>query len=532
MSKPFYVLGVTHPISWNNAACLLKDGRLVAMAEEERFNRFKHSPRVPPLRAIDYCLGEAGIGLDDVGAIGVGWDQGATWLPSFDLKRYNVGKHYLNQLPFKVDGKRARLVNHHVAHALSAFFSSGFPEANLISLDASGGYDSGLLGVGRGRAIEEFHRISNDSSWGVLYGYFTRQLGFRPHSDEGKVMGLAAFGTPQGAFPFIDFGQDVPLIDREGLKKHLSKIPLRDWKAPLDQGHKDLAATLQWNFEKAILQMAAWLHKKTGLKSVCMGGGCALNCSTNGKVLLEPFVDKIFVQPAAHDASTALGAAFHVHAEVTRERPDFVMDHAYWGPAFTNAQVKTALDKGLVPNVRKSQDIAKDVADLLADGKVVGWFQGRMEIGPRALGGRSILADPRTIAMKDRVNNRVKNREPWRPFAPSFLAEAFAPYVRKPHPSPFMILAFQGQDGWIGKLPAAAHVDKTIRVQTVEKAAHPRYWALIDAFNRKTGVPCLLNTSFNVAGQPIVCTPFDAISTFFACGLDVLAIEDYLVVKG
>ena len=531
MSKPFYVLGVTHPISWNNAACLLKDGKLVAMAEEERFNRFKHAPRVAPIQAIQYCLGEAGIPLEDVDAIGIGWDQGATWLPSFDLKRYNVGKHYLRQLPFPVDGKRARLVNHHVAHALSAFYSSGFEEANVISLDASGGYDSGLLGAGRGKDLEEFHRVPNDSSWGVLYGQFTRVLGFRPHSDEGKVMGLAAFGTPQGAFPFIDFDEGIPRIDREGMKRHLAKLPSRGWQEPLSQAHKDLAATLQWNFEKAVRQMAAWLHGKTGLRSVCLGGGCALNCSTNGKVLLEPFVDRIFVQPAAHDASTALGAAFRVHVEVTGARPDFVLEHAYWGPSFSSAQVKTALDRALVKNCRKSSDLAGDVSALLAEGKVVGWFQGRMEIGPRALGGRSILADPRRIEAKDHVNHRVKNREPWRPFAPSFLSESFAPYVEKPHPSPFMILAFQGKPGWIEKLPAAAHVDRTIRVQTVEKAAHPRYWALIEAFAGRTGVPCLLNTSFNVAGQPIVCTPFDAISTFFACGLDVLAIEDWLVFK-
>ena len=245
----------------------------------------------------------------------------------------------------------------------------------------------------------------------------------------------------------------------------------------------------------------------------------------------QTFVERIFVQPAAHDASTALGAAFAVHAEVTGDRPDFRLDHAYWGPAYTSEQVKTALDRGLVKNVRKSPDIAQEAADLLADGKVLGWFQGRMEMGPRALGGRSILADPRTLAMKDRVNNRVKNREPWRPFAPSFLAERFAPYVEKPHPSPFMILAFRGKEGWIEKLPGAAHVDRTIRVQTVEKTANPRYWDLISAFEKRTGVPCLLNTSFNVAGQPIVCSPFDAISTFFACGLEVLAIEDWLVFK-
>ncbi len=531
MSKPFYVLGVTHPISWNNAACLLKDGTLVAMAEEERFNRFKHSPRVPPLQAIAYCLSEAGIPLERVDAMGVGWDQGATWLPNFDFKRYNVAKHYLNQLPFKVDGKKARLVNHHRAHALAAFFASGFQESTVISLDASGGYDSGLLGVGRGAKLEELHRVPNDSSWGVLYGQYTRVLGFRPHSDEGKVMGLAAFGTPQGPFPFLSFGADIPVIDREGMKRHLAKIPVRDAQAPLEQSHKDLAATLQWNFETAVIRMARWLHEKTGIRNVSMGGGCALNCSTNGKVLMEGFVDRIFVQPAAHDASTALGAAFSVHEEITGERPDFTMDHAYWGPSYTSGQVETALQKGLVKNYRKSSDISADTAELLADGKVVGWFQGRMEIGPRALGGRSILADPRKLETKDRVNNRVKNRESWRPFAPSFLAESFAPFVDKPHPSPFMILAFRGKEGYIEKLPAAAHVDRTIRVQTVEKTANPRYHALIDAFGRKTGVPCLLNTSFNVAGQPIVCTPFDALSTFFACGLDVLAIEDYLVFK-
>lgn len=530
---PLRILGVTHPLSWNNAACLLVDGELVAFVEEERLNRLKHSPRVPPLRAIDYCLKTGNTTLDQVDHIAIGWDHGTSPPPwGFGRKRYHVSQHHLHTLPFDIGAPRVHFVNHHISHALSSFLFSGFPEANVISLDATGGDSSGLLGVGRGIDLEVVQPIANDTSWGVFYGMVTGVLGFRPHSDEGKVMGLAAYGTPHPEWiDFIDWDRAVPWIHRKGMKAFVGRQPQRDANAPLVTFHKDLAATLQAVFERGVLQMAKFLHDRTGLKTFCLGGGCALNCSANGRLLREPYVDDLFVQPAAHDASTALGAAAFVHAKLTGQRPKSVFRHAYWGPQFSSDDVAALLRRAKIARHERPSDIEGAAADLLAQGRILGWFQGRMEVGPRALGGRSILADPRTPQMKDRVNKDVKGREPWRPFAPSFLDDAFAPFVTKPHPSPFMILAFQGTPGHIEKIPAAAHIDRTIRVQTVSKETNPRYHGLIRKFREKTGVPALLNTSFNIAGQPIVCTPFDALSTFFASGLDALVMEDYIVWK-
>jgi carbamoyltransferase len=529
---PLRILGVTHPISWNNGACLLVDGELVAMVEEERLNRFKHAPRVPPLRSIRYCLEAGRCSIDSIDHFAVGWDHGTYWMPGVGFKRYQVSKHYLHMLPFDPGGRNVHFVNHHEAHALASFLFSGFPEANVISLDATGGRESGLLGVGRGTKLDTLHRVSNDSSWGILYGTITDVLGFASHSDEGKVMGLAAYGTADpDAMDFIDWDREIPWIDRKRFKKYVSALKRRHPKEPLADDHKDLAATVQQTLERALVQMSCYLHDQSRLTAFCLGGGCALNCSANGKLLREAHVKDLFVHPAAHDVSTALGAAAKVHAEITGERPSTEFTHAYWGPAYSGDEVERLLKQAHLKRYERPSDIAEATADLLADGKIVGWFQGRMEVGPRALGGRSILADPTDPAMKDRVNQQVKGREPWRPFAPSFLSEKFEPYVERPHRSPFMILAFQGKKGMIEKIPSAAHVDGTVRVQTVYRETHPRYHALISAFEKRKGVPALLNTSFNVAGQPIVCSPFDAVSTFYASGLDALAIEDFLLAK-
>jgi carbamoyltransferase len=277
--------------------------------------------------------------------------------------------------------------------------------------------------------------------------------------------------------------------------------------------------------------MAESLHRRTGYTDLCMAGGTALNCSNNGKLLSLPYVKRIFVQPAAADCGTALGAAVHAHVKLTGERPKTKFNHLYWGPEFTNDEIEIALKQAKVP-YRKVDSIGREAAKLINENKIVGWFQGRMEVGPRALGGRSILANPTQPHMKDAVNNNVKFREPWRPFAPSILAEHMEEYFGTQHPSPFMILAFQARDEVKHKIPAALHVDGTGRPQTVEKETNPRYWDLINEFKALTGVPVVMNTSFNVAGQPIVCTPKDALGTFYICGLDALAIGDFIVEKG
>ncbi len=540
------ILGITHPISWNNSACILVDGNLVAWVEEERLNRIKHAPRMAPKLAMDYCLRQANVTLDQVDYIAVGFDsavraalgnlrtdenlltslnQAAMWLRD--------GLLYEKKIPLEdYDRSRVVFVNHHQAHASSSFFASGFQDANILSLDGSGGNESGMLGVGHGAQIEIFKTISNRSSWGLMYEEITDKLGFRRHSGEGKVMGLAAYGIPNPkGLPFVNWEGDIPLIDPDGRKKFINAVPPRKKEDPITSYHKDLAATLQDTLERAGILMAEYLYKKTGLRRLCLAGGTALNCSMNGKLALLPFVDDIFIQPAAYDAGTALGAAMSVHVEKTGSRPPWKMEHAYWGPEYSNEEIEECLQAFSNFPYKKSEDIFGETAHLLAEGKIVGWFQGRSEIGPRALGNRSILANPSLPEMKDRVNNQVKHREPWRPFAPSVLEEQVARYVERPMPSPYMILAFNALAKHQPEIIAAAHVDGTIRPQTVSRETNPRYWRLIKCFEEITGIPAVLNTSFNVDSQPIVNTPQEAIDTFINCGIEILAIGDFLVWK-
>ena len=540
------ILGITHPISWNNAACILVDGQLIAWVEEERLNRIKHAPRMAPRLAMDYCLKQAGIKLGQVDYIAVGFDsvmravlgtlrseerflsglnQAAMWLRD--------GITYEKKLPLEgYDRSRVVFVNHHQAHAASAFYASGFPESNILSLDGSGGNESGILGFGQGTKIEIFKTVSNRGSWGLMYEEITEKLGFRRHSGEGKVMGLAAYGTPDPkGLPFVNWDGDFPVIDPETRKTFVNAIQPRKKEDPITDYHENLAATLQDTLERAGKCMADYLYNKTGIRRLCLAGGTALNCSMNGKLALLPFVDEIFIQPAAYDAGTALGAAMTVYVEKTGNWPDWKMEHAYWGPEFTNEEIEEALKAFSNYPYKKSSNIFSETAQILADGKIVGWFQGRSEVGPRALGNRSILANPSLPEMKDRVNNQVKHRESWRPFAPSVLEERVDRYVANPMPSPFMILAFNALPERQAEIVAAAHVDGTIRPQTVSKATNPRYWQLIKRFEEITGIPAVLNTSFNVDSQPIVNTPEEAIDTFINCGIEVLAIGDFLVWK-
>ena len=490
-------------------------------------------PRIAPKWSIKYCLDTAGCSLDDVDLIAVGWDgevrNSKFWFAS---KRYHRYQQLMTGMPFHRGDGRIRYVNHHLSHALSSYYASGFSNANVISLDASGGQEFGLLGYGEGDDFEVLERFSKGRSWGRFYGTFTQILGFTPHSDEGKVMGLAAYGTPDpDLFKFIDWDAKLPTVRKDLLNKQLSDFQCRNPGDELTDYHKNLAATVQYNLEQAVIRMSEYLHQKTGSSAVCMGGGCALNCSANGKVLQQPHVQDIFIQPAAHDASTALGAAMKVYRDEFGSAPDCKMEHAYWGPEFSDEEILTAIKMAKISRYRKADNLALEVAQLIYDNKVVGWFQGRMEIGPRALGGRSILGNPKNPEMKDIINKYVKNREPWRPFAPSMLEEAFGPYVEDPYDSPFMILAFKATDEKVQDIISASHVDKTVRVQTVKKHTNKPYWELISAFHELSGVPAVLNTSFNVAGQPIVHTPFDAIGTFYGCGLDYLAIGNYIIEK-
>ncbi len=523
------ILGVTHPISWFNAACILVDGKLIAMSEEERFTRFKYAKGgIAPEKSIEFCLKKAGVTLDDVDYFAVGWES----MKHHKKKEQHIWDYLLKQLPFGHEEKKIKFVRHHVAHALSSYYVSGFNHSNVLSIDGSGGDESGILAIGENDELRIIKTIPNRSSLGHLYGLITKALGFEYHREEGKVMGLAAYGQPiENEFTFIDWDNVVPIMDKKGFKKYFNNVTTRKNGEELNQYHKDLAATVQHTLEKAALQMSSYLYNITGSKNLCMSGGCALNCSMNGVLLRSDHVDSIFVQPAANDAGTALGAALSVYKDVVGHRPDIILEQPYYGPDYTNEEVEYELKRYKLNNYKRCNDIAKETATLIADNKTVGWFQGRMEFGPRALGGRSILANPKNKEMKDIINKSVKGREPWRPFAPSFLAEDYNAYVKQPYNSPFMIIAFQAVEEKVSDIASAAHIDNTVRVQTVRKEVFPKYWELINEFKKITGVPALLNTSFNVAGQPIVCSPRDAIMTFFGCGLDYLAIEDYLVWK-
>lgn len=537
------ILGITHPISWNNAACLLVDGQLVAMVEEERLIRRKHAPWCPPVQSIRYCLEHAGVTMDDVACIAVGFDR--PWRAALGHIRladprtgWRMGLRLLIELiryerAIPEHGQKPLLfVNHHLSHAASAYYVSGFDEAMILSLDGSGGGESGILGYGKGSHMHILERISNESSWGTLYEEVTNLLGFRQHSSEGKTMGLAPYSTVHDqVFPFVDWDAPVPTIDAQAKQRYLATIPRRRSSEPLNETHRQLAALVQNTLERAATQMVRELHHRTGMRTLCLAGGTALNCSMNGVLRQLEWVDELFIQPAAHDAGSALGAALVAHMQHSGQCPPFRMQHAYWGPAYSNEEIGAALREAGITHYRLSSDICRETAALLAQRHIVGWFQGRMEVGPRALGNRSILAHPGDPAMKDRVNLKVKNREPWRPFAPSILEEYAQDYLVNPAPSPFMILAFETRPDRCDDLRSAIHIDNSCRPQTVSRATNPRYWHLIDAFRQQTGTAALLNTSFNLDSQPIVCRPSEAIWTFLHSGMDDLAIGDYLVWK-
>lgn len=521
------------------------DGQLVAMVEEERLNRIKHSPRMPAVLAMQYCLETANVTLDQVDYVAIGFDS-ALHTALVNVSKDNIisglnqaaqwlrdGSTYEKKLPLgNFPRENVIFVNHHRAHAASAFFASGFPQANILSLDGSGGTDSGILGFGNENSINIYKTIPNRGSWGLIYEEITEKLGFRRHSSEGKVMGLASYGIPDpNGLPFVEWNEDIPKINPKKRKEFVNSLILRKKEDPITQQHKDLAATLQDTLEKAAIRMVEWLFQKTGNRNLCLSGGTALNCSMNGKLALLPFIDEIFIQPAAHDAGTALGAALITHSEKTGARPIFMMKHAYWGPEFSETEIEDAIKGFHNLPYKKSNNIFSDTAKLLKEGKIVGWFQGRSEIGPRALGNRSILADPSLPGIKDKVNNNVKHREPWRPFAPSILEEEIDRYINPPKKSPFMILAFSTLDEHRHDLISAAHIDGTIRPQTVSKETNPRYWQLIKNFEELTGIPAVLNTSYNLDSEPIVNSPQEALDTFLRCEMDAVALGDFIVWK-
>jgi len=556
------------------AAALVVDGELVAAAEEERFNRVKHCAGFPALAA-RWCLDDAGLQPEELDHVAVSRDPRAN-LGRKLLRtiRHGASARYLKQRlqnaaqirdvgsalaeALGVDSLRAEVhnVEHHQAHVASAFFVSPFEDAAVMSVDGFGDFASTMLAAGRGNRFEVLERVIYPHSLGIFYTAVTQWLGFPHYGDEGKVMGLAPYGKPRylGKMrelvrldgPLFELGLDYFTHDKEGVDMNwdagsptIGRIysgklvelfgAARKEDDPITELYEDVAASLQAMLEEAYLHLAQTLWERTRISNLCLAGGVALNAVANGRILPETPFEALYIQPAAGDSGTAVGAAFHVwNQELGRPR-GFVMEHAYTGPEFGDEEIRAALDEAGLPAERlEDEALCVAVAERIAAGDVVGWFQGRMEFGPRALGHRSIVADPRNETMKDVLNARIKHREPFRPFAPSILAERTGDWYEQDYPSPFMVLVYKTAADKRDKVPAVNHVDDTGRVQSVEARVEPRYHRLISEFERRTGVPILLNTSFN-ENEPIVMTPQDALETFRKTRMDVLALGNWIV---
>jgi carbamoyltransferase len=536
------VLGISGGIRSGHhdpAAVLYKDGKLVAAAEEERFLRIKHSEGRLPENAIRFCLSQAGITLKNVDFLAYGY---AT-VPGMDkrLKDYMVLK--FGSCP------PLRLIAHYMAHAASAFRVSGFPDSMILSADVSGDSVSTLLAHGDGDRIRIVKSVARPNSLGLFYSLLTQILGFQRDNDEYKVMGLASYGKEEVDLSWLlQFGKGeyrlnseeylIPVgpaqafpSKQEGIYSDRLVTRLgfpRLKEASLTQSHMDLAYSAQKTLERCVIDLVTWLHAQTGSRNLCIAGGVGLNCVMNQRLLSLPFVDQIYVQPAASDAGTAIGAALEVLAE-HGVRPE-LMTHVYTGPAFGEQEIQKALESYKVP-YRREADVCRFAAEKISQGCIVAWFQGAMEFGPRALGNRSILADPRDPAMKERINATIKFREDFRPFAPAVLEESVEEYFCDGVKSPFMTLTFDVRPEKKASIASITHVDGTARIQTVSEKTNPRFHRLIAEFRRLTGIPMVINTSFNVKGQPIVCTPRDAVSTFYMTGMDHLVLGDFVLSK-
>ncbi len=567
----------------NASAAIIVDGRLLAAVEEERLNRVKYAAGLPA-RAIQYCLDQAGIKLSEVDHIAVPrnpWARLGTKLrfalrmPRFALDRVRVMKRFagiredlaaaFELAPGKIRARFHR-IEHHTAHLASAFFVSPFENAAVLSADGLGDFASSMWALGEGSHMRALGEITFPHSLGMYYTALTQYIGFWKFGDEYKVMGLAAYGEPEflDEFRRIVYA-DGPLSFRLGLEyfTHQSQGadmtwreadrtpilgrlfspylerrlgPARKAEEPLERRHHNIAASMQAALEEVLAQHWNALAEKTQQKSLCLAGGVAFNCVANGKIFERSPFERVYVQPAAGDAGLSVGAAFAVNHQTLGRPREFVMDHAGWGPEFSPQNVRQSVKSFEAPNDEVSIEelgetpLLQTTARHIADGKVVGWFQGRVEWGPRALGQRSILADPRRPEMKDILNRRIKHREIFRPFAPSILEEATSDFFETSHPSPFMTFAYSVRPEKRGVIPAPTHVDGTARLQTVSRASNPLYWKLLRTFGDHTGVPVVLNTSFN-DNEPIVCRPEEALDCFRRTQMDVLVIGNFVLQK-
>lgn len=581
----------------DSAACLVVGHEVVAAAQEERFTRKKHDSAFPAL-AIQYCLAQAGLTAQQVDHVVFydkpflkferlletylafaprGWSSFVTslpvWIKDKLFQRRVIEGDLAAALGDQVDwGKRLLFSEHHLSHAASAFFPSPFERAAVLTMDGVGEWTTTSVAQGSGNQLSITREIHFPHSLGLLYSAMTYYTGFKVNSGEYKVMGLAPYGQPRFSKLILDnlidvkddgsFSLDMGYFNYcTGLTMTNAKFdalfggPARQPESPLTQREMDLAASIQDVVEHVVLKMARHLAKETGERDLCLAGGVALNCVANGKLLRDGCFDRIWIQPAAGDAGGALGAALAVsHMMLGEPRTSRAtgdgMKGAYLGPAFSPAEVEAGL-AGAVYTVLSDEALIDAAAQALADGKAMGWMQGRMEFGPRSLGGRSILADPRSAAMQKQLNLKVKFRESFRPFAPSVLREEVANWFELDADSPYMLLVADvkpehrlamtpEQDALFGidklnvprsTIPAVTHVDHSARIQTVTADTNPRYHALLSRFHAITGCPVLVNTSFNVRGEPIVCTPADALRCFMGTGLDVLVVGNAILRK-
>lgn len=562
------ILGINgwYTRSHDASACLVKDGEILAMAEEERFIRKKYAFDKIPINAIGYCLNEANVSPNEIDIVAFGWD----YRLMYSLRRIKFSYHNNAILDtifprsiFRYKRKpKFVIVPHHLAHAASTFFTSGFDEAIILIIDGQGEDESTTIAYGKGNKISVLKSFPIKDSLGYFYESINKYIGFH-YLDSGKTMGLAPYGkanidlrdiikTNNKGYSInfkkrlkydpshLDEQETLVALWHEELKKYI-KLPNKvehifdktnsKIKSQFNilQPYKDLAASAQYALEKTMIHLVEVAIKMTGVKDVCLSGGVALNCVANGKLLQNTPINNLFVFPSANDAGVSAGAALYTAAQYDKKAKFSKISHPYFGPEYTDREVEKILKLRKI-RYTKSKDICKTAAKLLAKNKVIGWFQGRMEIGPRALGNRSILANPLIKSNWKRVN-LIKGRELWRPLAPAILDEYKEEYFENAVYSPFMLTALQVKKDKRKIVPAIVHVDGSSRPQTVSKNVNRKFWHLISHFHELTGVPVILNTSFNGPGEPIVCSPQDAISMFYSSCLDYLIVNDFIVRK-
>ncbi len=553
LKKMTYILGIS-AFYHDAAACLIKGNTVVSASQEERFTRRKFDPDFP-VNAINHCLESNGIEIDDIDCIAyyenpskklerILWSIGQgigdihpvvdTWYEKMNVEKV-IRKHTGYKGPIK-------MFDHHLSHAASSFYTSSFEEAAILVVDGVGEWATTTFAFGKGKTISTLKEIEFPYSLGLYYSAITSFLGFRPNSDEYKVMGMAAYGEPI----YRQQLNEIIQINSDGTYKmdmayfnynenmfsekmqDLFKVKPRKYKDALEKIHFDIASSAQQLIEEALLQATNWLYEQTGAKKLCLAGGVALNCLANATLRDRSPFEEIFVQPASGDAGGCFGAAICAYNELEKNTPLVPFTHMRFGPSFNNSQIEIFLKRMTIKSKKMNpKDLVAYCANRLNEGDIIGWFQGKMEFGPRALGGRSILADPRSLKMKEKINYKIKNREGFRPFAPMCIEEEAQKFFDVDRHYPFM--TFIVNTLYPKKLEAVSHDDGTARLQTVSKETDPLMHQLLSAFGDITGVPVLLNTSFNVAGEPIVCTPQDAFNCFRESGMDMLVMGPYVI---